>query len=401
MTLTLLFDLDDTLLGNNIDTFLPAYLKALGKHLVEHVAPDKMVKNLLAATDLMLKNEQAGLTLEQAFDQGFYPAIGKTKQELRATLEYFYEQVFPSLQPLTSQRADAIRIVERAQAKGHTMVVATNPLFPRMAIYHRLRWAGLPPESTPFALITSYEDFHFAKPNPAYFAEILAQLGWPEQPAVVIGNSITDDLLPAARLGLPGYLVTDAPVTLPAELHPLSAQGPLSAVSDWLDLVNAAAPQLDFNTPAGLLAVLKSTPAAMETISRGLDAARWATRPAPEQWSLIEIFCHLRDVDQEVNLPRIEKIVTENNPFVQGINSDTWADERGYIHENGPTGLQEFINARMHLVERLASLPAEAWQLTARHAIFGPTRLLELISFIATHDQSHIRQIQQVIEALK
>ena len=401
MTLTLLFDLDDTLLGNNIDTFLPGYLKALGKHLSEHVAPDKMVKSLLAATDLMINNEQAGLTLEHAFDQGFYPAIGKTKQELHATLEFFYAQVFPALQPLTYLRPDAIRIVERAQAKGHTMVVATNPLFPRQAIYHRLRWAGLPPESTPFAVITSFENFHFAKPNPAYFSEILAQLGWPEQPAVVIGNSITDDLLPAAHLGIPGYLVTDSPVVLPEKLHPLSAQGPLSAVSDWLDRVDAAAPQLNFNTPDGLLAVLKSTPAAIETISRTLDAERWATRPAPEQWSLIEIFCHLRDVDQEVNLPRIDKITTENNPFVQGINSDTWAEERNYIRENGPTGLREFINARTQLIERLASLPAEAWQLTARHAIFGPTHLLELVTFIATHDQSHIRQIQQAVKALK
>ncbi len=30
MTLTLLLDLDDTLLGNDIDIFLPAYLKRSG-----------------------------------------------------------------------------------------------------------------------------------------------------------------------------------------------------------------------------------------------------------------------------------------------------------------------------------------------------------------------------------
>ena len=56
-------------------------------------------------------------------------------------------------------------------------MVATNPIFPRKAILHRLSWAGLAPEQVPFALITDYERFHFAKPNPAFFAEILAQLG--------------------------------------------------------------------------------------------------------------------------------------------------------------------------------------------------------------------------------
>ena len=400
MTLTLLFDLDDTLLSNSIDTFLNAYLRALGKHLIAHVAPDLMVKNLLAATDVMVANNQAGLSLERAFDQVFYPAIGKTKGELRETLGYFYDHIFPSLKGLTNQRPEAIVVVERAQAQGHTLVVATNPLFPQKAMEHRLRWAGLAPEKTPFALISSYEGFHFSKPNPAYIAEILAQLGWPEQPAVMIGNSIEDDLLPAARLGLPGYLVTDQPVVLPTSLHPLSAQGPLSAVSAWIDQVEAAQPQLEFNTPACLLAVLKSTPAAMETISRALNPQLWRTRPAPDQWSLTEIFCHLRDVDQEVNLPRVEKIMAEKNPFVQGINSDTWADERSYNREDGLTGLHEFIHARTRLIERLANLPDEAWRLSARHAIFGPTQLIELVSFIATHDQSHDRQVMGVVNTL-
>lgn len=399
MSLTLLFDLDDTLLGNHIDHFLPAYLKALGKHLAAYVAPDVMVKQLLAATGVMLANDRASQTLEHAFDDAFYPAIGRTKQELRPALEFFYQEIFPSLESLTQKRPDAARVVDDALSSGHTLVVATNPLFPRMAIEHRLRWAGLPPESIPFALITTYEDFHFAKPNPAYYAEILAQLGWPEQPAVVIGNSLEDDLLPAARLGLPGYLVTDQPVDLPAGLCPLSAQGPLAGVTGWIKTIEAAQPQPALNTPDGLLAVLKSTPAAIDTISRRLETRLWQQRPAPDQWSLTEIFWHLCDVDQEVNLPRIEKLVQEKNPFVEGINSDTWAEERGYHLRDGVIGLQQFMQARGELVERLRSLPEEAWHLPARHAIFGPTQLIEIIGFTATHDQSHIQQVKDAVNA--
>ena len=54
MTLTLLLDLDDTLLGNDIDIFLPAYLKLLVKHLMDYLSPDRMDKNLLAANQVML-----------------------------------------------------------------------------------------------------------------------------------------------------------------------------------------------------------------------------------------------------------------------------------------------------------------------------------------------------------
>ena len=40
MSLTLLFDLDDTLLDTNLDAFVPAYFQALSQHLAEHSAPE-------------------------------------------------------------------------------------------------------------------------------------------------------------------------------------------------------------------------------------------------------------------------------------------------------------------------------------------------------------------------
>ena len=39
MTLTLLVDIDNPLLGNDMETFIPAYLGAMGLHLANRVAP--------------------------------------------------------------------------------------------------------------------------------------------------------------------------------------------------------------------------------------------------------------------------------------------------------------------------------------------------------------------------
>lgn len=400
MTLTLLLDLDDTLLGNNIDTFVPAYLKALGGHLIDHVAPDKMAHHLLAGTRAMLDNNTAVNSLEQSFDGVFYPAIGKPKIQLRPLIDQFYDDVFPALQPLTQQRPEAIRLVEQAISRGHTLVVATNPIFPRKAILHRLNWAGLPAEQVPFRLITAYETFHFAKPNPAYYTEILAQLGWPDQPAVMIGNSMEDDLLPAAQLGMPVYWLTAADEPLPAGFHPLSASGSLLDVPAWIEKIDAAGLKMEFKTPKALLAVLKSTAAAMQTLGMSLTDRQWFARPEPKEWSLTEIFCHLRDVDREVNIPRMEKIATGEVPFLAGINTDTWIEERNYSAENGPTALKEFVAVRTQLIALLESMPESNWQQPARHAIFGPTNLQELVSFITTHDRSHVQQCQAAVRAL-
>jgi FMN phosphatase YigB (HAD superfamily) len=394
MTLTLLLDLDDTLLSNDIySAFLPAYMNALGKHMAAFVEPNTMIQELLAATQVMLTNNSPAYTLEQAFDEYFYPAIGRTKEELIPVLEQFYDEVYPGLSVFTVRRPEAAHLLDYVEKQGHVPVIATNPLFPRKAILHRLRWAGLGPDTILFPLITTYENFHFAKPNPAYFAEILAQLGWPDRPAVVIGNSLEDDLIPAAKLNLPVFWVTPEPTALPEGFHDLSASGSLSDISSWLRKVEAFAPRQSFTTPPALLAVLKSTPAAFDSVSKKLTERQWKERPASGEWSLTEIFCHMRDVDREVNIPRFEKITSDSNPFVAGIDTDSWAEERAYYKENGPTALTEFIDTRFQLIQKLEGLDESEWQLPARHAIFGPTNIKELVSFITTHDRSHIQQV--------
>ena len=98
----------------------------------------------------MTSNADPSMTLEEAFDADFFPALGKTKAELSAPVADFYEHGFPVLRSLTSPREEAVGLVETLIARGHQVVVATNPLFPRRAITHRLEWAGLPVERVVF-----------------------------------------------------------------------------------------------------------------------------------------------------------------------------------------------------------------------------------------------------------
>ena len=71
--LTLLLDLDDTLLDTNMDAFIPAYFQALSEHLASQVEPEVMLPALVAGTRAMLASEDPRRTLRQVFDQQFYP----------------------------------------------------------------------------------------------------------------------------------------------------------------------------------------------------------------------------------------------------------------------------------------------------------------------------------------
>ena len=87
-----------------------------------------------------------------------------------------------------------------------TVYLATNPLFPPVAVETRLRWIGLTPAD--FDGITTYDNSRYCKPNPAYYTEILERLGRPPETALMIGNNPSDDMS-ALKAGLSGYLVTD------------------------------------------------------------------------------------------------------------------------------------------------------------------------------------------------
>ncbi len=165
MIKALLLDLDGTLLDNDIDSFLQAYLKSLGRHMAPWVPPDRFVPQLLRSTGVMLANRHPTRTLQQAFADDFYPALGTTEEALLTQLEAFYRDEFPKLESQTHRREAAARLVRSALDAGVMVAVATNPLFPRMAIDHRLKWAGVPVPPTRFSLVTSYEMFHSAKPQ--------------------------------------------------------------------------------------------------------------------------------------------------------------------------------------------------------------------------------------------
>jgi len=388
----LLFDLDDTLLGNEMNSFIPAYLQALARRMAQVADPAVLINTLMTATRQMVDNPSPDQTLEEKFDAAFYPPLGLVRQEVQGIIDAFYAEDFPKLRGLTQFRPEAVSIVQQLLERGDQAAVATNPLFPRTAILQRLSWAGLPVDQVPFVLVPSYETFHFAKPNPAYFAEFLAQLGWPKIPVVMVGNDVESDIGAARQLGLPVFWMNNDGASMWNGQGAIPPNGKLTDLIPWMDTSSTETVPTNFTTPIALLAVLRSTPAALATLCRH-QCHDLGKRPSADEWSPSEVLCHLRDVDTEVNLPRLQKVINERNPFLPGKDTDLWADTRQYCKQDGLQALADFTQARLQVLRLLEGLPQESWELRARHAIFGPTNLRELVNIIAGHDILHVQQV--------
>ena len=208
MLKAILFDLDDTLLGNSMESFIPAYFQAITRHMTHLIPPDQLITMLMRATAVAMANDGKGPTNEEAFAAAFYPALGYEPDELWPHFERFYAEGFPNLRSLTHQFPESRCLVEWAFERGLQVAIATNPLFPRVAVEERLAWAGLPVTEFDYTLVTTYENMHATKSHPAYYREILALLGREPGESLMVGDDWERDITPAASVGIPCYWIS-------------------------------------------------------------------------------------------------------------------------------------------------------------------------------------------------
>ena len=169
-----LLDLDDTLLGNNTAEFMKRYFALLGEYARPVMDNETFLPHLIQATQAAIRNTDPAHTNAEVFWANFESLTGGRRVELEPFFSRFYETEFVQLQQATIVRPAAVHLVRAAFARGLAVIIATNPLFPTTAIEQRLAWAGVPVDEYPYALVTTYENMHAAKPQPAYYREILA-----------------------------------------------------------------------------------------------------------------------------------------------------------------------------------------------------------------------------------
>lgn len=208
MLKAVLFDLDDTLLINNMASFVPAYFQLLSAAFADSVPAERLFLELTRGIEAMDANDGSGSSNEDAFKAVFYPALGLRREELQPVFERFYIEEFPKLRSITRPMPGARGVVEQAFSGDRQVVIATNPVFPRVAVEQRLDWAGLSVLDFAFDLVTHIENMHATKAGSAYYREILSVLGREPQECLMVGDDWQRDMVPAAQMGIPVFWVT-------------------------------------------------------------------------------------------------------------------------------------------------------------------------------------------------
>ncbi len=188
------------------DAFTKAYFKALCAKLAPRgYVPAELTDAIWRGTAAMLKNDGSAYNRD-LFWRTMRGVYGDRVDGDMRVFDEFYENEFDGLKAETRLNPAAARTVARLKTKGVKLVLASNPVFPALAQAKRVGWAGI--DAGDFALITSYENSRYCKPNPEYYRDIANTLGVKPERCLMVGNDTREDVA-AAKAGLNVFVLTD------------------------------------------------------------------------------------------------------------------------------------------------------------------------------------------------
>ena len=151
------------------------------------------------------------------------------------------------------------------------------------------------------------------------------------------------------------------------------------------------------------LATLEATPARLETALKGVSKKLSLWSPAPGKWSILEIVCHLRDMEREAYLDRYRRVLETpadgagTGPSLPDIDGDVISLERDYRNARLSEALREWSAVRKETLRVLRGVNADQWRLVGVHETAGPLTMTDLLLRQVTgNDEAHLSQIDAI-----
>ncbi|MCS6952599.1 MAG: DinB family protein [Bryobacterales bacterium] len=143
-----------------------------------------------------------------------------------------------------------------------------------------------------------------------------------------------------------------------------------------------------------LLVRLRDQALEVRRLASGLSEELLSRRPAPHQWSLKELVCHLHRV-QQIFETRIEAMLAEEEPLIDPY--DPEHDEEFFVLAAKPTAhaLGHYLLGRERLLGRLRQLAPEQWRRSGRHPEFPHYDVQFQVEYMVYHEAHHIYQMLQ------
>lgn len=146
------------------------------------------------------------------------------------------------------------------------------------------------------------------------------------------------------------------------------------------------------------VAVLRTTPSALEQFLETVPAPILAVPEAPGKWAMRDVFAHLADSELMGGV-RLRMVLAHDRPPLIGYDQDLWSDRLRYSEVDVRSALEQFSVLRrsnLRLWENLS--PADLTRV-GLHNERGEESLGHMRDLYAGHDILHLNQLNRILKS--
>lgn len=143
-----------------------------------------------------------------------------------------------------------------------------------------------------------------------------------------------------------------------------------------------------------LIKRLRRQAADVRRLTAGLDEASLAAQTVAGKWSLKELVCHFRRME-EIFGDRVRRMLAEDTPAVSPYIPDGDEVFLGLTTQTTEGLLEGYSREREALCRRLEALTSAEWHRKGSHPEFANYDIHFLIEYMAHHEAHHIYQLFQ------
>lgn len=149
---------------------------------------------------------------------------------------------------------------------------------------------------------------------------------------------------------------------------------------------------MEFKT---LYAELVNSTEMIRALLAGITQEEAQVKPTAESWSILEVTCHLYDLEREDFREHLDFILHRQNEEYHAIDPQRWVTERKYNEHNFAEMQDRFFAERKKSLDWLQEISESDWD-TTYTSEYGSLSAGEMFSSWIAHDNLHLRQLVEL-----
>lgn len=144
---------------------------------------------------------------------------------------------------------------------------------------------------------------------------------------------------------------------------------------------------------------LRNSTEIINTLLLGISQEEAQYKPTPETWSILEVTCHLHDIEREDFREHLDFILHRQGEEYHVIDPQAWVKARKYNEQDFQEMQDRFFSERRISLQWLKGLAADTdWDITYT-SNYGSLTAGEMFCSWVAHDNLHIRQLVELRRA--